>query len=237
MRSSFRFAAFAAYAAAGPLALLVGCSSGSAQVPATCDGGACPAGPDALAPRDAGSAADAPEDTASQTPEAAGPGGEETGTPPLEAGMDAGAEAEGGPSYSVAVLGPADVCLPSPLPASPDGGTSCAVLLVGVPSGCGQPGLAPLTPSELAFVEKLLGARDAAMLNNACELQQLPAAPSSGTDCASAGSGWCYVPRACASNPAPCTQALCSTAAFDSNVAQFGNQQHPGYGTAFLYCP
>ena len=68
------------------------------------------------------------------------------------------------------------------------------------------------------------------------ELAQLAPSASAGSDCASADSGWCEVPRGCASNPGPCTQAICTTAAFDA-VANYTSTGWTGYTVAIFDCP
>lgn len=209
--------------------LAAACSSSSAPViPAANDAGASGEdGPDTTPPP--------PLDGAPGVVPSSDGGGaaSETGAPSApEAGVDAG------PNITPAFLGGNEMCLESPLPAAPGGGTSCIMMLSGVPMGCGQPGLSPATPEQITAFEVFLGLteEDAAVFGNLCQLAQLPASTSAGTDCSSAASGWCYVPRACAADPAPCSQAICITDAFAA-VANYANDTWTGYTSAFLYCP
>jgi hypothetical protein len=198
------------------------CSSSSGQsTPSACDGGEC--GTEGLDGSLAGDGPSADQSSSandsSATPEAA-PGGPEAG-------------ADAGRALTVAFLN-SSLCLSASLPASPDGGTTCGILLIGVKAGCAQPGLSPATAEEIALVASTLSVHDydAATFGNVCEVAQLPPSPTAGTDCASAASGWCYVPRACKVDPGQCAQALCTTAAFDT----VAGPQLSGYGTAFLDC-
>jgi hypothetical protein len=164
----------------------------------------------------------------------------EAATPVADAGEPPGADAgdDAGSPLMPAFLNDG-ICLDSPLPAGPDGKSSCTVLLTGVTAGCAQPGLAPATPEEDAALLAYLGIRDdvdGSVLGHPCELAQLAPSASAGSDCASAASGWCEVPRGCASNPGSCTQAICTTAAFDA-VANYTSTGWTGYTAAFFDCP
>ena len=164
----------------------------------------------------------------------------EAGTPPVaDAGEPPGADAgdDAGSPLMPAFL---NNCLVSPLPALPDGQTSCTVLLIGVPAGCAQPGLSPATPQEVAALLAYIGVPDddGSVLGNACELAQLAPSASAGSDCSSAASGWCDVPtRGCTTyTTGPCEQAICTTAAFGA-VANYANHTWTGYANAFFDCP
>jgi hypothetical protein len=162
----------------------------------------------------------------------------EAATPTADAGEPPGADGgdDAGSPLMPAFL---NTCLLSPLPALPDGQTSCTVLLIGVNAGCAQPGLSPATPQEVAALLAYIGVPDddGSALGNACELAQLAPSASAGSDCSSAASGWCDVPRGCTTySTGPCAQAICTTAAFGA-VANYTSTGWTGYTTAFFDCP
>jgi hypothetical protein len=199
-------------------------SSSSAPVgPAACEGGACGEDAESPPPNDSGPPV---------VPEGGGTPVADAGEPP---GADAGADA--GSPLMPAFL---NNCLVSPLSTLPDGQTSCTVLLIGVHAGCAQPGLSPATPQEVAALLAYIGVPDddGSVLGNACELAQLAPSASAGSDCSSAASGWCDVPtRGCTTySTGPCTQAICTTAAFDA-VANYTSTGWTGYTNAFFDCP
>jgi hypothetical protein len=156
---------------------------------------------------------------------------------PGQGGLDA--QADGFARFpSLISLLAKDRCLPGdPLPTlEASTMTSCRIVLIGVTAGCGEPGLSPAAPSDLAMLQALLKARRDASLPSgpACEVIQVAANCTYETS-----SGWCYVRGSCFADAGrTCTQAVCTTSGFDSLLGAFDDLGRlADYVEAWIICP
>lgn len=153
-----------------------------------------------------------------------------------EGAIDGAASADGGGSAGVIRLGFNDECLPSPLPMSSSGQTTCAIVIAGIAGGCVGTGLSPATPQQTAAIARR-GPRPAGSL---CELTQLAPAPrGTGAGCSDQQStGWCYVQGSCLGDAGACQQDICTTTAFNNGFfpTNFDSGSFLSWG-AYLVCP
>ena len=146
-----------------------------------------------------------------------------------EAGADEGAPAsDAGPTDSPAGMDAPLIVGVTPLrldlslcsealPVSPDGTSTCRLLLQDVVGGCGKPGLGMPSTADLNALQGqgCVGGRGGNLECGVCQLTQVGGASIGCT--ASASAAWCYAHGSCLADAGaknPCQQAICTTTAF-----------------------
>jgi hypothetical protein len=102
---------------------------------------------------------------------------------------------------------------------------NCHMVLTGVDAGCGQPGLSPAAPADIAAIAAT-PVGSSAPPGATCQVTELM---SNCTD--RAPSGWCYVQGSCSPDAGSnCDQSICASSGFSLT-------QGHGFYVAVLICP